>query len=93
MAMTFRTPLFAAAALLGALLLPQNAFAFCGVMQASAQSMSGQQAAAMADYRVNKQIKKLKRQYRSKLVLDQKTAECVGGALAIDTNGNQIVGP
>ena len=92
--MRLRTPAIILAAMTSASLLwaPQ-ALAFCGVIQETAQSKTPMSAAPKANRLVDRKVRALKQQYRRKLVLDQRSSEGVGGAVAIDANGNQIVGP
>ncbi|MBK8769037.1 MAG: hypothetical protein IPM06_01245 [Rhizobiales bacterium] len=92
--MKLRTPAIILAAMTSASLLwaPQ-AVAFCGVIQETAQSQNPMLANPKATRMVDRKVRALKHQYRRKLVLDQRSSECVGGAVAIDANGNQIVGP
>lgn len=92
--MRLRTPAIILAAMTSASLLwaPQ-ALAFCGVIQETAQSQNPMFAAPKANRLVDRKVRALKQQYRRKLVLDQRSSECVGGGVAIDTSGKQITGP
>lgn len=69
-----------------------QAQAFCGVIEESAVAATAKKATRKANDRVLKQIRKLRRQHGRKLVVESASAACVGGAVAIDSNGNQIVG-
>jgi hypothetical protein len=69
-----------------------QAQAFCGVIEESAVAKTAKRATREADYNVLKQIRKLKRKHGRKLVVERASVACVGGGVAIDSNGNQIVG-
>ena len=69
-----------------------QAHAFCGVIEESAVAKTAKRANWEANNRVLKQIRKLKRQHGRKLVVESESVACVGGAVAIDSNGNQTVG-
>jgi isoaspartyl peptidase/L-asparaginase-like protein (Ntn-hydrolase superfamily) len=69
-----------------------QAQAFCGVIEESAVAETARKAMWKANNRALKQIRKLKRQHGRKLVVESESAACAGGAVAIDSDGNQIVG-
>lgn len=69
------------------------AHAFCGVIQETGQSKKPAKASKQASKLAQSKVKALRKQYGDKLVLDQRTASCLGGAVAIDANGKQVVGP
>jgi hypothetical protein len=69
-----------------------SARAFCGIIQESATASTAERAVYRADRKVNRQVRALKRQHREKLQLDERAKQCLGGGIAIDANGNQIVG-
>jgi len=69
------------------------AHAFCGVIQETAQSKNPSKASKQASKLAQRKVKDLRKQYGNKLVLDQRTAACLGGAVAIDASGKQVVGP
>ncbi|MFO1034339.1 MAG: hypothetical protein U1E15_09790 [Hyphomicrobiales bacterium] len=75
-----------------ALLLPAEAHAFCGFMQEQGMAKSVKKAQKIANRRATEKVQALKRQYGKKLQLDARQVACLGGALAIDANGNQIEG-
>jgi hypothetical protein len=81
-------------AVLGILILalPADAFAFCGVIEEHATASTADRAIQKAERQVRRQVKQLSWQHRNKLVLSDKSSSCVGGALAIDANGQQIEG-
>ncbi len=76
-----------------ALIIAPEAQAFCGVIQESAQAKKPADAAHKAEKKAAKQVKKLKQQYGAKLALDKPSSACLGGAVAIDASGKQVVGP
>jgi hypothetical protein len=82
--------------LLGAAILISGtsiqAQAFCGVIEESAVAATAKKATRKADDRILRQIRKLRRQHGRKLVVESMSVACVGGSVAIDSNGNQIVG-
>ena len=80
------------AAFAAALLLPAEAHAFCGVIQEQGASKWLKKAQKIANRRVTEKVHALKGQYGKKLQLDARQVACLGGALAIDANGNQIEG-
>ncbi|NMD07332.1 MAG: hypothetical protein GYA66_05065 [Phyllobacteriaceae bacterium] len=91
-----KLPSLFAAALLGTAALAATAtpsFAFCGVIEESASSYKVRVAVRTADRQADRKIRQLFRQHGRKLVLDKRVKSCVGGALAIDANGNQTEGP
>jgi uncharacterized protein YggE len=69
-----------------------QALASCGVIQKSATAKSAKQATNRAESRVKSEIKTLRAAHGKKLQLDQKQVACVGRGVAVDANGNQIVG-
>ncbi len=71
---------------------PDTAFAFCGVIQESATARTAGKASLRAQNAVRHQVRKLRRQYGPKLQAEQASLACLGGAVAIDANGNQVVG-
>ncbi len=91
-----KLPSLFAATLLGAaamIFTSTSSLAFCGVIQEQASAYRVNVAVRRADWQADRQIRKLRRQYGRKLVVENKQKNCVGGALAIDANGNQIEGP
>lgn len=70
----------------------EGANAFCGVIQQSAVGKTVNKARHKANKLANQQIKPLYRQHGKKLVVEAKQYACLGGAVAIDSNGNQVVG-
>jgi hypothetical protein len=70
----------------------QTAQAFCGVIQESASARTTDKALRRADKAVRKAVRVLQRQHGSKLVLDEGSRSCIGGALAIDANGVETEG-
>jgi len=87
------SPLFLAVAVAGTLLVTTTgAFAFCGVIEETASHKNGMKAAELAGKLVRQKVKALRKEHGNKLVLSQKTKSCLGGAVAIDSNGKQIVG-
>lgn len=68
------------------------AFAFCGVIQESDSARTAERASQKAHNAVRYKINKLRSQYGSKLKAERASLACLGGAVAIDANGNQIVG-
>ncbi len=92
--MTFLKPVAAAAALLCAgALTTTPAAAWCGAIEQSYTSHNVQKANTRANRAVDRQVRRLMRENGRKLVLSERQSACVGGALAIDANGNEIVGP
>lgn len=88
-------PTLATAACIGASLLLASAtpsLAFCGTMQETATGHNVKAASNKANRAIDRKAKQLRRQYRKKLVLSPKQVACVGGAVSIDANGNEIVG-
>jgi hypothetical protein len=69
-----------------------NAYAFCGVTEATGTAKSAIRASNLAQRELRKEARKLRRQYGRKLVLEQPAIACKGGAIAIDANGNEIIG-
>ena len=69
-----------------------QAQAFCGVIQKSATASSAAKASWRAQRDVRREVRPLMRQYGHKLQLDQQSVACVGGAVAVDADGNQIYG-
>jgi hypothetical protein len=69
-----------------------QALASCGVIQKSATAKSVKQATSRAESKVRSDIRPLRAKHGKKLQLDQKQVACVGGGVAVDANGNQIVG-
>lgn len=88
------TPKYAllALTLLPLLVLPNAAFAYCGVIQESASARTTEKAIYRAERAVYKQVRKLRKQNGGKLQLSEPEKTCVGGGVAIDEYGNQIVG-
>jgi hypothetical protein len=79
-------------ALLAIVAAAPEAQAFCGVTEASANAQSAERASKLAQRELRKEARKLRRQYGRKLVLEQPAMACKGGAIAIDANGNEIIG-
>jgi len=69
-----------------------SANAYCGVIQESASAKNVKQARKRANQKVNRQIYDLRKKNGKKLVVEAKSIACLGGAVAIDSNGKQIVG-
>ncbi len=69
-----------------------EAFASCGVIQKSATAKSTQRATSRAESQVRDEVRKLRSKHGKKLQLDEKQVACLGGAVAIDANGKEIVG-
>jgi hypothetical protein len=69
-----------------------GAYAFCGATEATGTAKSVTRASAIAQRELRKEARKLRRQYGSKLVLEQPAVACKGGGVAIDADGNQITG-
>ncbi len=69
-----------------------QAQAFCGVIQESAVADTAKRASRKANTLVLRQVGKLKKQYGKKLVVESAAMACVGGGVAIDSSGKQIVG-
>lgn len=72
--------------------VPNTAFAFCGVIQESATAKTAARASMKAQNAVRHKIQKLRAQYRHKLQAEEANLACLGGAVAIDADGNQMVG-
>ena len=68
------------------------AFAFCGVIEESAIGRTVEKASAKASRAAHEKVRPLRQQYGAKLKVEPLTLACLGGAVAIDANGNQIVG-
>jgi hypothetical protein len=79
--------------LLTAIAFATPSFSFCGVVEHSASHRKVQKANALANKGANKKVKSLKKEYGAKLVLNERQVGCVGGAVSIDANGNQLSGP
>ncbi|MBG1231116.1 hypothetical protein [Aestuariivirga litoralis] len=80
-------------AILGMLVLsPTEVFAYCGVLEQQASAKTTERAVQKAERRINDQVRQLKRKSKNKLVLSEPATSCLGGALAVDANGNQIEG-
>jgi hypothetical protein len=91
--MTGRT--FLLAALLAGAASPtmsQPAQAYCGVLEKSALAGTVKKATRLANNAINREDRKLRRQNGMKYVPSERSVACVGGAVAIDANGNQIAG-
>jgi hypothetical protein len=69
-----------------------DAQAFCGVIQKSGTAKSAGKAQSRAQREVSWELRKLRKQYKRKLQLSEQSVACVGGAVAVDANGNEIVG-
>ncbi len=69
-----------------------TAFAFCGVIQESATARNAEKASHRARDAVHRKLKKLRNQYGYKLQVEEPSLACLGGAVAIDANGNQLIG-
>lgn len=69
-----------------------TAFAFCGVIQESATAKTAERASLKARNAVRHKLIPLRDQYGNKLQVDEPSLACLGGAVAIDANGNQLVG-
>ena len=69
-----------------------TAFAFCGVIQESAVGNTAARASQKAKDEVRQKVRNLRRQYGYKLKLENPNLACLGGAVAIDANGNEMVG-
>ena len=69
-----------------------TAFAFCGVIQESATARTAERASQKAQNAVRQKINKLRRQHGHKLQAEEASLACLGGAVAIDANGNEMVG-
>ena len=91
--MTYLKCCAAALPLLATLAFAAPASAWCGAIEQSATSHNVQKANFRANRAVDKQVRKLRRENGRKLVLSERQSACVGGALAIDANGTEIVGP
>lgn len=91
--MTYLKCCAAALPLLAALALATPASAWCGAIEQTATNKNVQKANVRANHAVDKQVRKLRRENGRKLVLSERQSACVGGALAIDANGNEVVGP
>lgn len=74
------------------LLLTAPAYAYCGVIQETAQAKNVAKAARKADEQVLRKVKVLRRENGKKLELDAKNSACVGGAISIDASGKQVEG-
>ena len=72
--------------------MSNTASAFCGVIQESATAKTAERASLKAQNAVGRQIRKLRAQYRHKLQAEEANLACLGGAVAIDADGNQMVG-
>jgi hypothetical protein len=88
------TPILVAALFSGAALISTSnpAAAFCGGVEKSATAKSTKKASRKAIDQVKWELRKLRKQYGKKFVADNPSVACVGGAVAIDDQGNQIVG-
>ena len=69
-----------------------GAQAFCGVIQKSATAGSTAKASWRAQRDVRREVRPLMRQYGPKLQLSEQSVACVGGAAAIDADGNEMYG-
>jgi hypothetical protein len=91
--MKIRTSLVAAfISISGVSLATGNAFAFCGVIQETSSGKNVARAGQKAKQEVKHKVKKLRQQHGNKLQVEPTNLACVGGAVAIDANGNQVAG-
>lgn len=91
--MTYLKCCAAALPLLATLAFTTPASAWCGVIEKSATNKNVRKANFRANSAVDVQVRKLRRENGRKLVLSERQSACVGGALAIDANGNETAGP
>jgi hypothetical protein len=73
-------------------LMSSEAGAYCGVIQKHGMGATVGIAQNHANMQMNKAVQKLKVQYPVKLQLDARQVSCLGGAVAIGTNGKKIEG-
>ena len=73
-------------------LTSNSALAYCGVIQESATAKTAERASQKARLEVRNEVRKLRRQHGPKLRTEKVSLACVGGGVAIDAMGDQLVG-
>ena len=76
-----------------ALLMAVSAEAFCGGFRQSAQNYNVRKASKEARQLIKQEIWNLRRKHGKKLKVGDLEQNCLGGAVGIDKNGKQVVGP